>query len=151
MPRPPLHPLPPLMLVWCRDKHWTGLGLGWIRIITIFWGLDWIRTVNGFKVRIRTGIVWVNGKELRHYSCEKTLFEIFWTLFGLGLHIFQIFGLWLAFVMDRTWIVKYDCLLVSRVATKIIEPWYVIACVRLKATPFLCFACGRDEGSIKII
>jgi len=67
-----------------KDEHWTGLGLDVIRTIAIFFYLDWIRTVNLFKIQ-ELDRIWTefNGKEMRHFCCEKAAFFKF---FGLGLY-----------------------------------------------------------------
>jgi len=78
-----------------RDERWSGHWLDWIRTISNFveFGLD-----PDFKSLPNLGcgpdLDWVNGKEMRHFCCEKTgyfqyfklhfyIWKIFWTVVGL--------------------------------------------------------------------
>ena len=94
--------------------------------------LDWIGTIANFvefgldpdckslqKLGFEPDLVWIIGKEMRHFRCEKAAFFKF-----VGLHldldfIFEKkFGLWLDLDwvlknLDWIWIAKYDSPLIS--------------------------------------
>jgi len=80
-----------------KDEHWTGLGLDWIRPIANFveFGLD-PNCKSLQNLGSGADLVCVNGKEMRHFCCEKATFfkffglglysgKTFWTVIGLGL------------------------------------------------------------------
>jgi len=74
-------------VICTRDEHWTGLGLDWIWNIANFveFGLDPdCRTLQNLGSGPDLDLV--NGKEMRHFSCEKAaLFNFF------GLHLDLVF------------------------------------------------------------
>ena len=96
------------------------------------WALDrtWIRTIANFvefglhpdcKTLQNLGsgpdFDWVNGKEMRHFSCEKAAFFIYFRLhLDLDFVFEKNFGLWLDLdwvLKNQVWIAKYDSPLIS--------------------------------------
>jgi len=109
----------------CRDVHWSGLGLGWIRTAPNFieFGLD-PDCKSLEKLGPVSDLDWVIRKELRHFCCEKAAFSNVWISFGLGLYIWKHFwtvvGLGLSFKkLDWIWITNNDSPLISAVLCRV--------------------------------
>jgi len=86
-----------MLIPQSRDEHWTGLGLVWIRPIANFveFGLN---PDNKTLQNLGSGLDsdWVNGKEMRHFCCEKVAF---FKYFGLHLDLELTFEN----ILDGSW------------------------------------------------
>jgi len=89
-------------LLCCRDEHWTGLGLDWVRTIANFFefGLDPdCKSHQNFWPG--PDLDWVNGNEMRHFCCEK---DAFFKFFGLHLDLDFTFEKFFRLWLDLDWV-----------------------------------------------
>ena len=93
-----------MAIVCARDEPWTGLGLDWIRNIANFvqFGLDTdCKTLQNFGSGPDLDLV--NGKQMRHFCCEKAAFVKY---FRLDLYLDFAFEKLLGLCLDLGWVLK---------------------------------------------